>query len=297
LENSLNRNYHLGLYEKAMPSNLTWKEKLSAAKASGFDHVEISIDETDEKLSRLNWTQDQRRELVSAMEETGVPIRSMCLSGHRKYPLGSPDPATQARGLEIMDQAVTLAAELGIRIIQLAGYDVYYEPGTEKTRELFADGLKKSIGMAAKSGIVLGFETMETPFMDTVEKAMKYVDLIDSPYLGVYPDIGNLQNAALLYGKPAAEDLKTGKGHIFAAHLKETLPGHYREIPFSTGHTDYLGCISRLKEQNVRLYVGEFWYKGSPQWREDLRFAAKFLREKLDAVWIDDSHQICSVNA
>ena len=285
MENSLGRSYRLGLYEKALPAELTWKEKLETARDSGFDHMEISVDETDEKLARLDWTRDQKHELVSLMEETGVPIRSMCLSGHRKYPLGSPNEATRTRGLEIMDRAVTLAAELGIRIIQLAGYDVYYEQGTERTRELFADGLRKAVGMAAKSGVVLGFETMETPFMDTVEKAMRYVDLIGSPYLGLYPDIGNLQNSALLYGKPAAEDLRAGQGHIFAAHLKETLPGRYREVPFSTGHTDYPGCISRLKEQDVRLYVGEFWYKGAPKWREDLRFAARFLRDKLDAVW------------
>ena len=44
----------------------------------------------------------------------------------------------------------------------------------------------------------LGFETMETPFMDTVEKSMEYVNKINSPYLGVYPDIGNLKNASLL---------------------------------------------------------------------------------------------------
>ncbi len=285
MQNSLGRSYRLGLYEKAVPAELTWKEKLETARDSGFDHVEISVDETDEKLARLDWTKDQKHELVSLMEETGVPIRSMCLSGHRKYPLGSPNEATRTRGLEIMDRAVTLAAELGIRIIQLAGYDVYYEQGTERTRELFADGLRKAVGMAAKSGVVLGFETMETPFMDTVEKAMRYVDLVGSPYLGLYPDIGNLQNAALLYGKPAAEDLRAGQGHIFAAHLKETLPGRYREVPFSTGHTDYPGCISRLKEQDVRLYVGEFWDKGAPEWREDLKFAARFLRDKLDAVW------------
>ena len=44
--------------------------------------------------------------------------------------------------------------------------------------------------MAAKYGIVMGFETMETPFMDTVEKAMEYVRIVDSPYLQIYPDIG-----------------------------------------------------------------------------------------------------------
>lgn len=47
--------------------------------------------------------------------------------------------------------------------------------------------------MAARKGILLGFETMETPFMDTVEKAMYYVKTIDNAYLGVYPDIGNLK--------------------------------------------------------------------------------------------------------
>ena len=285
MENLLKKEYRLGLYEKAMPAELPWKERLRAAGDSGFDYVEISVDETEGKLSRLFWTREERRALLSDMEETGVPVRSMCLSGHRKYPLGSPDAKIRGRSLEIMDRAVTLSAELGIRIIQLAGYDVYYEDSTEATRELFLESLRTAVGLAAAAGVVLGFETMETPFMDTTEKAMRYVDLIGSPYLGVYPDIGNLQNAAVLYQKPAAEDLRAGKGHIFAAHLKETLPGRYREVPFSTGHTDYAGCLSQLKEQIVRRYVGEFWYKGSPEWRSDLESAARFLRGKADAVW------------
>ena len=41
------KGYTLGLYEKAMPGSLTWKEKLMAAKSAGYDFVEISIDETD----------------------------------------------------------------------------------------------------------------------------------------------------------------------------------------------------------------------------------------------------------
>ena len=53
----------------------------------------------------------------------------MCLSGHRKYPLGSHDKEIQKKSLEIMKKAIDFAADLGIRIIQLAGYDVYYEDG------------------------------------------------------------------------------------------------------------------------------------------------------------------------
>ena len=49
-----NNKYHLGMYEKSMPKELSWKEKLGFAKEFGFDWLEISIDETDEKLSRLD---------------------------------------------------------------------------------------------------------------------------------------------------------------------------------------------------------------------------------------------------
>ena len=50
----------LGIYEKALPKGITWRKRLMMAKELGFDFVEISIDETDERLSRLDWTQDER---------------------------------------------------------------------------------------------------------------------------------------------------------------------------------------------------------------------------------------------
>ncbi len=279
------KEYNLGLYEKSMPGFLSWSEKLSIGKKAGFDYLEISIDETDEKLGRLDWSAAERCCLRETMYEIGMPVRSMCLSGHRKYPFGSKNDVTRARGLEIMEKAIDFAADLGIRIIQLAGYDVYYEEGADDTRQMFVENLKKAGKMAASRGINMGFETMETPFMDTVEKAMKYVKLINSPYLGIYPDIGNLTNASLKYGKSVAEDIRTGKGHIFAAHLKETLPGYYRNISFGTGHTDYLASLTILRDFNVKMFVGEFWYQGSMHWKEDLISANKFLREKLDAVF------------
>ena len=153
----LNREYRLGLYEKSMPSTLTWVEKLTIAKKSGFDYLEISIDESDAKLARLDQPTDEIKE---AIQKTGVPISSMCLSGHRKYPLGSHDKEIQKKSLEIMKKAIDFAADLGIRIIQLAGYDVYYEDGDLYTNHDFETNLKKCVEMAAEKGVVLGFETI-----------------------------------------------------------------------------------------------------------------------------------------
>ncbi len=277
-------NYLLGLYEKSMPGTLTWAEKLQAAKNAGFDYVEMSIDETDAKLSRLDLPQSGWDEIAAAVRAVGIPFGSICLSGHRKYPFGCPDPEKQKRSLDIMQKAVNLAAYLGIRTIQLAGYDVYYEEGSEKTRADFLTNLKKATLMAAKAGVQLGFETMETPFMDNVKKSMAYVNKVNSPYLGVYPDSGNITNAALIYGDDVAEDLLSGEGHIVAVHLKETVPGKYREIPYGTGHVDFDKVIKTSWDIGVRRFVTEFWYLEGTDWQEELKKANDFMRVRFAKV-------------
>ncbi|WP_428770578.1 L-ribulose-5-phosphate 3-epimerase [Treponema sp. HNW] len=265
--------YELGLYEKALPGELGMEQKLIIAGDCGFDFLQISIDETDEKIARLNMSKAELNYLNNLMSVTGVPIRSMCLSAHRKYPLGSENTAVRQKSLDIMQKALDLSAALGIRQIQLAGYDVYYEKGNEHTQRLFLENLAKSAEMAAKAGIILAFETMETPFMDTTAKAVYYVKRINSCYLQVYPDIGNLNNAALLYGHDVWEDLKTAAGHISELHLKETEPGKYRNMMYGEGCVDFSKAIDTAWDMGVRRYVTEFWYLGNPNWKDDIKKA------------------------
>lgn len=67
-----------------------------------------------------------------------------------------------------------------------------------------------------RAGVVMGLETMETPFMDTSRRAMRYVDLSTGPQLGVGPDGQPLPTRRYLYGGVADETGQAG-GHIFAA--------------------------------------------------------------------------------
>jgi L-ribulose-5-phosphate 3-epimerase/hexulose-6-phosphate isomerase len=276
------RIYKLGLYEKSMPGTLSLREKLEEAGKAGFDYLELSIDETDEKLGRLAWT-SEAASLRRDMEETGVPVLSICLSGHRRFPLGDPDPAVHERGLEIMEQAIVLASRLGVRIVQIAGYDVYYKKSNETTRAIFEKNLERSVRMAAREGVTLAFETMETAFIDTVEKAMYWVRRFPSPYLQIYPDTGNLTNAALIYKTGADADIEKGAGHIAALHLKESKPGIYREVPYGKGHVDFALLAGTALRLGARLFTGEFWYTGGGAWRADLAENNMFLRKVLDA--------------
>jgi predicted hexulose-6-phosphate isomerase len=272
--------YQLGLYEKAMPGTLTFKEKLEAVKSAGFDFMELSVDETDEKLARLDWNDSEIHNLRHLIEETGVPVSSICLSAHRRFPLGDPDTATRGRSLAIMEKAILLAVRLGVRIIQIAGYDVYYKESTDDSKKFFADSLARSVELAAASSVLLAFETMETPFINTVEKAMHWVNEISSPYLAVYPDLGNITNAADGDSDRVSADLQSGWGHIAALHLKETKSGIFREVPYGEGRVDFARGVKTAWTLGVRMFTGEFWYTAETgdSWRELLAANAKFLR-------------------
>src|SRR5690554_572238 len=109
------KDVRMGIYEKALPHTLDWKERLAMAKDLGFDFVEMSLDESDERLDRLSWSRESRIELAKTIVTSGIRVPSMCLSGHRRYPLGSKDPEIRKKAIEIMEQAILLSLDLGIR--------------------------------------------------------------------------------------------------------------------------------------------------------------------------------------
>ena len=251
-----NKKYHIGLYEKAMPSSLNWEEKLKCAKDCGYDFVEISIDETDARLARLEWTAQERAQLRETMQKIGVPIRSMCLSGHRKYPFGASDPAVRRRSLEIMEKAIQLSDDLGIRVIQLAGYDVYYQEANNETRRRFRDGLKESVEMASRAQVTLAMEIMDYPLMSSISKALGYAHYLNNPWFQLYPDIGNLS----AWDNDVQMELQAGIGHIVAVHVKDTKPGVFKNVPFGEGVVDFERCFETLKQSGYcGPYLIEMW--------------------------------------
>lgn len=257
----------LGIYEKALPKNISWFERLRLAKELDFEFVEMSIDETDARLARLDWTKAERKLVRDASFELDMPILSMCLSAHRRYPLGATDLNTQKMALEIMAKAVDLAVDLGIRTIQLAGYDVYYEPKSILTRHIYIENLKRCVALAENKSVVLSIEIMDDPFINSISKFLAIKAQIPSPYLQVYPDLGNLsawpENAV-------GNELEKGIGAISQVHLKDTLAvtadftGKFKNVDFGAGCVDFLGCLKTLKRLNYSgSFVMEMWSETS----------------------------------
>lgn len=258
----------LGIYEKALPKSISWPERLALTKVLGFDFIELSIDETDERIARLEWTKAQRQEILSAIMDTEIPILSMCLSAHRRYPLGSADIKKQEMAIGLLKKAVELASDLGIRTIQLAGYDVYYEPKTIVSRHTFIKNLAKCVAIAANKGVVLAIEIMDDPFINSITKFLAIKSQIPSPYLQVYPDLGNL---SAWPENDVGHELEKGISEISQVHLKDTLAvtsdfeGKFKNVKFGEGCVDFLGCLKTLKRLNYSgSFVMEMWSETSP---------------------------------
>ena len=67
----------LGIYEKALPLEVTWQERFKIAKDLGFDFVEISIDEKD---FRYSGPKPQTKEAGIVMLADAVEAASRTLS-------------------------------------------------------------------------------------------------------------------------------------------------------------------------------------------------------------------------
>jgi hexulose-6-phosphate isomerase len=185
-----------------------------------------------------------------------------------------------------MKKAVEFASYLGIRVIQMAGYDVYYEEHGDDTRLNFIEGLKKSAAIAEKHQVMLGIEIMDTSFLNSIQKYMVYDKEVASPWLGVYPDIGNLS----AWNNNVEQELELGRTRMVGVHVKETLKvtdslaGKFRDVPFGAGTVDFVGAFQKLKALN---YTGplliEMWGDNIDNPMEEITRSRQFVLEKMRA--------------
>ena len=156
---------------------------------------------------------------------------------------------------------------------------------TRLSRKLFIEGLEESVKIASEYGIILSIEIMDDPFMNSITKFLEIKRQIDSPYLQVYPDLGNL--SAWQENDPERE-LEKGINWISSIHLKDTYPvttessGQFRDVPFGAGCVDFEGLLKKLKQMNYNgSFLIEMWSEKNPDFKKEIAAAKSYLYPKL----------------
>ena len=272
----------IGLYEKGLPPLPDWPARMAACRDAGFDFLEIAVDESDAKRARLDWPPMRRKAFREAVADAGTPVFTLIFSILRRYPLGAPDPAVRAAGIEFLERGIALAADLGIRCVQIPGYHSFYQPAGPDGAARFEDGLARAAGWAAEAGVMLGIENMDGTDVLSLRDALRHVDAIGSPWLQLYPDIGNLS----ANGLDVAEELAAAAGRMVGIHLKDTRPGEYRRVPFGVGTVPFDAAFRTLAATGYRgTFLIEMWTDGDPDSLRIVTDSLAFIRGRLSAAY------------
>lgn len=263
-----------GIYEKALKPQ-SFEGMFEQARECGYEAFEMSIDCTDERLQRLDWDNREIVRVWTAAQQTGIKLLTVCLSGNKRYSLGSSDAEMEKTGLEIVQKAIDLSGALGIRVIQVSGFDVFNsEPRTTQTRDRYIGNLEKCVRMAEKACVTLAIEPVEGNLL-AIRDTMEVVRGIDSCWLQIYPDVANINSM----GIDPIEELPYGKGHIVAVHMRDSVMDCYdATIPFGTGCLDFDGVFRKLDELEFSgPLVVEMWNTERDNYKEYIMQARQYM--------------------
>lgn len=250
------KNNLIGIYEKAFSDDFDFEKKAYHAKEIGFDFIELSIDESKKRQARLDLDIYEINKIKDSILNNNLTVQSLCLSAHRGNPFGSIDSDKRKKAYELIEKALLFSQRLGIRNIQLAGYDVYYEESTLDSEKFFIEGLRYCAKLAEHYQIMLSIEIMDTNFIGTIANGKKYLDIINSPWLKLYVDIGNLYRHSF----DIFQELEVFRTDIVQVHIKDTLPGKFRDLNLGEGDVPLKEVKQALNENGYSgPYVIEIW--------------------------------------
>ncbi|WP_296500242.1 TIM barrel protein, partial [uncultured Actinomyces sp.] len=212
-----------------------------------------------------------------AAEAAGTAIGGICLSLHRRIAPGSADPDVRRCAREVMARGLRVCHDLGVPVIQLAGYYCYYEDPNPDAERWYAQLLADAVPLAARLGVVMGIENVDGDDVTSLTKAMEFVDAVDSPYLQLYPDLGNIAEQGL---DPGVE-LTAGEGHMVAMHAKDVRLGEPRRVEMGTGIVDWDRSFALLTAQDWsgRLMI-EMWNDDAPDSLSRCTAARAFIEDR-----------------
>lgn len=269
---------HLGIYEKALAWRGSFPDLFAQAAQAGFSFVDLSVDESAERIGRLGWDAAQCRHVRHAAADAGVALGGLCLSAHRRIAPGSADPKVRDHARRVLVQGIDLCAKLHIPVLQLAGYYAFYEEPNERAREHYVECLRAGADHAALRGVQLGIENVDGTDITSITEAMRVVTEIGSPWLQLYPDLGNLAEQGL---DPETE-LAAGAGHMLALHAKDVRPGEPRRVPMGEGVVDWDATFAALARHrwSGRIMI-EMWNDDAPDSAQRSATARQFIAGQL----------------
>lgn len=229
----------IGMVKIGPKASLT--DRFKAAREAGFDGIE------------MNSPGMNIEETKKAIQESGLPVDGTVCSTHWKDTHTSPDAAVRAKALRDLQTAIRdTHAVGGNTALLVVGHG---KDGPEK--EIWPraiENISKALPLCAELGVYIAIENVWNHFLydhkgdhtQSADKFVKFVDELNSPWVGMQFDIGNHWK----YGSMGDWIRSLGKRIV-----KLDLKGYSRKKndwvkQIGTGDIDWADVRNALKEIN-----------------------------------------------
>ena len=250
--------------------DLSILDKFKLIKDLGFDGIEL------DSPSDLN-----EEEVLQARDETGVEIPGVVNSVHWRSPLSHPDPEIRAICSESMITAIKQCKLFGgttvLLVPAVVNKTINYQDAYNRSQE----EIRKLIPHAEETGIRIALEYVWNNFLLSPVEAARYLDELESPYVGWYFDVGNI----IRYGWPEHWIRKLGF-RVMKIDVKEYSRKREREEGLSKGFEVELG-EGDCDWAAVNLALREIGYRGwgSAEVTGGDRNRLKEISERMDKIF------------
>ena len=185
-----------GINMYALPGNLSLAEAFEMISRAGFAGVELNMDEqprNDGKISlHTNCDTAELKAIKETAEEYNLKITSLVTNLLWRYPLTSHEVQIRENGKNAVKKMIDHAAFFGSDTVLVVpgrvDENTHYDDAYNNAQTV----LKELAPYAAERKICIGVENVWNKFLLSPLEMRDFVDSIDSDYVGVYFDVGNV---------------------------------------------------------------------------------------------------------
>lgn len=184
---------------RAFPNEMNTWSRIDLARAAGYHGVEINLEPSGE--FSLESSESDLRDLRGYIENLGMRVSSVYNRQQWLYPITSQNPNTRQYGQTILEGLVRAGSILGTDAVlvvpgavdnslfspepEIVPYDIAYRNAQSILRDV-------TQRLGARYQVYLTIENTWNKFLLSPLELARFVDEIESEWVGVYLDVGNL---------------------------------------------------------------------------------------------------------
>ena len=217
-------------------------DTINRAATIGFDAVEL----TAALHLPINSSSERRREVKGWIRDAGLECSALHYIFDGSVKLATADRELNAKCTEYLCKVIDVAADVEAKtvIIGSGGATRHLDDGTDRNEatKCMAEVIRKAGEYAAAKDVYLAVEAInryETNFLNTMQEATEFVQMIDHPHVRTMADTYHIN---IEESNPVVSVLKYGHT-LQNLHLADS----NRHAP-GTGHFDFKAVADALKE-------------------------------------------------